>query len=487
MSGEGGGDTGGATKGGGSGDSGGFSGGGDTADYGGGGGFSNGGAYEPSGGWTSSNTGSSGFGGDTADYGSGGGSDFLSGGTGGGGGGGFSGGGDIADYGGGVTDVLGTGGGGSPDGLNLAGSGPVGGISQPVAAGGVYSSDSGPGAVSVGQDTNPLGTTATGTGGGTSAAAFAAPEGVSGTPQLSDWISNPAGTGTTAPAGPDQGIFDQLNAAQTGAANQYADTASLAVPSAPSATTPAAASSGTGSSATGGMSSASTVKDTGFGFNTNTLGIGAAAAGLLNNLINAPKTTPAVGALNQNAATANANSQNLIDKGLAQGEQYGKPALDSGQSQVAKGTALQEYVATGKLPEGYEAQIQEGVNSAKQTIISNYANRGLPTDPTRNSSLAQELSQVDARVPAMREQMAAQLATTGNSIVASGNATSSTGNQLTGNQLLTDGLQAAGISSSVYSTLANLENDKNKQQGQAIANFAAALNGGNKGLTLKVA
>lgn len=405
------------------------------------------------------------------------------------GGGASSGGGSPSDLsGGGGTDLGGlVSGGGGNDGLNLAGSGPVGGVSQPVAAGGTFSSDTsnGAGGLSLVQDTNSLGTTAPSAGGGSSAAAFAAPEGVSGTPQLSDWVNNP--TGSAAPAAPtDAGVFDSLDAAQHGAANQYADTASLGVPAnqAGSSTLPAVSSGSSGGSSSGGSSPTNGILGT--GVTTNGLGIAAAGAGLLNNLINGPKSVPAVGPLNATAANASAVSNDLLARGTGQADQFGKPALQSGQDQVNKGTALQDYVATGKLPQGYEDMIQQQADAAKQTIISNYANRGLPTDPTKNSSLAQELSQVDARIPFMREQIAGQLATTGNSIVGSGNATSATGNAMTGNQLLTDGLSAAGISSGVYTTLANLQNDQNKQNGQAIANFAAALNGGNKGLTVNL-
>lgn len=468
----------------------------DTASYGGGG------------------TSGEGFGSGAADFANSGGSvsggggldQLVGSGDGGGDGGGAGGGAGVGGAGFdsiGGSDILNDGSGG---GFNLAGSGPVGGLSQPVASGGMFTSDTTPGASPVTQDTNVLGTTVPSGGGGTSAAAFAAPTGVGGNSDLTSWVSNPAGNSAEASpyAYDNSNILSSLDPAamQAGAnvapagetAGEGASVLGSASSTTLSSTTPAAAGAGaaplssgsSGGSSSGGGNSQTTgiLNDLG---GTKGLGVAAAAAGLLNNLVNSPKSTPAVGALNANAATATANSQEMINRGYAQGDQYGKPALDAGQSQVAKGQVLQNYVATGKLPQGYEDQVQQAAQSAKQTIISNYANRGLPTDPTMNSSLAQELAQVDARLPAMREQLAAQLATTGNSIVGSGNATSATGNQLTGNQLLTDGLQAAGISSNVYSTLANLENDKNKQQGQAIANFAAALNGGTKsGININV-
>lgn len=390
-------------------------------------------------------------------------------------------------------------------GFNLAGSGPVGGFAStagvadtgPLAAhGGVFTTDAS-GTTPLAQDTNALGTTTPAAGGATSAAGFAAPSGVSGIPQLDNIVSSPMSSAT--PMAPDNSsIWDSLNGAQTAVANDYANTVAPGIPAAPGESMAAMFDSGGGTSGasstpsgTSGTSSGSSSTPSGGGNSqttgilsgmggSNNLGAAVAGAGLLNNLINGKSNTASTDALKSNAATSTQQAQDLIAKGTALGTQYGDPALQSGQSQVATGSALQQYVATGTLPAGYEAQVQEAAQAAKATITSNYANRGLSTDPTRNSMLAQELAQVDARLPAAREQLAQQLATTGNSIVSSGNQTSQTGNALTSNGLISNGLQASGISSSVYQTLANLENSQNTQRGQAIANFASALNGGTK-------
>jgi hypothetical protein len=187
----------------------------------------------------------------------------------------------------------------------------------------------------------------------------------------------------------------------------------------------------------------------------SSLGIGKAnmgsaavgAAGLLNNLITGNKA-PAQSA----NLTANASS-----------------AQQTAAQQTSAGQALQQWQTTGTLPASYESQVQRAAQDAKTRAISNAAAQGLPTDPTLNTALAQQLNAIDAAIPGQREAIAAQLAATGQ-------------------QMINAGLQATGISSGVYQTLANLENSKNQQRGQAIANFASALNGGsNKGLTLKVA
>lgn len=329
---------------------------------------------------------------------------------------------------------------GDTGGFNLAGSGPVGGDSGPIGVtGGVFSSNDS--AVPLSNDTNPLGTTSGSAAGGTSALGFAAPAGVAGSTDLSSLVADPNAAGgggvdtTGAPADP--GIFDSLNGAQSQVANDYGTAHAGSVPAEgttlPAATDVSSASKGGGSGSSGGNSS-------GFGLNTNTLGVAAAGAGLLNNLVNGNKPLANASALTGTAATNNGTAA----------------------QQTAAGTALQQYITTGTLPQGYEDQIQQSAQAAKSQIISNYANRGLPTDPTKNSALAQELAQVDARLPAAREQLASGLATQGTSMINSG-------------------LQATGISSSIYTTLANLENDQNKQRGAAIANFASALNGGSKG------
>lgn len=173
----------------------------------------------------------------------------------------------------------------------------------------------------------------------------------------------------------------------------------------------------------------------------------AAGAGLLNNLVTGNKPAAMSPQLNTNAAFA----------------------TETGTDQVAAGKALQQWQTTGTLPEGYESQLQQAAQAAKTRAISNAAAQGLPTDPTQNTALAQQLNAIDAALPGQREQIAAQLAQSGQ-------------------QMINTGLQATGISSGVYQTLANLENQQNQQRGQAIANFASALNGGgNRGLTLKVA
>lgn len=203
---------------------------------------------------------------------------------------------------------------------------------------------------------------------------------------------------------------------------------------------------GAGASAGGASPSSGILESLGIGKgNMGSAAVG--AAGLLNNLITGNKAPAQSGALSANASSAQ----------------------QTAAQQTSAGQALQQWQATGTLPDSYESQVQRAAQDAKTRAISNAAAQGLPTDPTQNTALAQQLNAIDAAVPGQREAIAAQLAQSGQ-------------------QMINAGLQATGISSGVYQSLANLENSQNKDRGAAIANFASALNGGgSKGLTLKVA
>lgn len=263
-------------------------------------------------------------------------------------------------------------------------------------------------------------------------------------------------TGLGLGEGPNQSEFATATGGQA-AAPGGASAAGLAAPSGVAANPDAANSTdlssvskkgvGTGGMGAGGASQSSGILNS-LGIGNGNMGSAAVgAAGLLNNLITGNKAPPQSANLNANATAAQATAA----------------------QQTSAGQALQQWQTTGTLPASYESQVQRAAQDAKTRAISNAAAQGLPTDPTQNTALAQQLNAIDAAIPGQREAIASQLAQSGQ-------------------QMINAGLQATGISSNVYQSLANLENSQNQQRGQAIANFASALNGGaNKGLTLKVA
>ena len=256
--------------------------------------------------------------------------------------------------------------------------------------------------------------------------------------------------------GPDQSAFATATGS-TAAAPGGTSAAGLAAPSSVAANPDAASSTdlssltkkptAAGGMSAGGASGGSSVLDS-LGIGKGNMGSAVVSGiGLANNLINGNQPAPQSAALTSNATAA----------------------ADVAKQQTSAGQALQQWQTTGTLPDSYESMVQKAAQDAKTRAISNAAAQGLPTDPTQNTALAAQLNAIDAAIPGQREQIAAQLAASGQ-------------------QMINAGLQATGISSGVYQTLANLENEKNKSKGAAIANFASALNSGsNKGLTLKVA
>ena len=118
----------------------------------------------------------------------------------------------------------------------------------------------------------------------------------------------------------------------------------------------------------------------------------------------------------------------------------------------SQGQQLLSYLQSGTLPAGLQASLTQATSAAKTKIISNFAAQGLNTDPTQNSALASELAQVDQQALISTAQI--------------------------GQQLMTTGLQETEMSSSLYTTLANIDQTQTANIGKAIANFASSLSGG---------
>lgn len=120
--------------------------------------------------------------------------------------------------------------------------------------------------------------------------------------------------------------------------------------------------------------------------------------------------------------------------------------------QNATANQLSSYLTSGTLPPGLQASVDQATQSAKATAIANAAQQGLPTDPTQNSALAARLSQIDQQGPIVAAQIA--------------------------QQLLQSGASYAGLSDTLYTQLAQIDQTQTQQVGKAIANMASALNTG---------
>jgi hypothetical protein len=122
---------------------------------------------------------------------------------------------------------------------------------------------------------------------------------------------------------------------------------------------------------------------------------------------------------------------------------------------------LSSYLLNGNLPPGLQTAVSKATQDAKTAAISNAAKNGQPTDPSQNSTLAAELASID-------QQSTITTATVGQ-------------------QLLQTGLSEAQLASTDFATLVNADLQQQQMIGNAIGNFAKSLGGlGSSGLKLNV-
>lgn len=155
----------------------------------------------------------------------------------------------------------------------------------------------------------------------------------------------------------------------------------------------------------------------------------------------------------------NAYNANQAMKDIPSLSQIAPQLRQQAASLNAQGQQLASYLTSGSLPPGLQASLDQATKSAKATIISNFASRGMSTDPTKNSALASELAAVDAQAVVSTAQI--------------------------GQNLMQTGINETQLSSGLYTTLANIDNAAQQRIQQSIANFAAAL-APSKGVTLNL-
>jgi len=124
----------------------------------------------------------------------------------------------------------------------------------------------------------------------------------------------------------------------------------------------------------------------------------------------------------------------------------------SADALAAQSEQLRGYLQSGTLPPGLSSAVDQANAAAKARVISNYASRNLPTDPSKNSALAQELASIDQQSVIQTAQI--------------------------GQQLLTTGVNEAGLADNLYQALVQIDQTQSANVGKAIANFSAALGGG---------
>jgi hypothetical protein len=294
---------------------------------------------------------------------------------------------------------------------------------------------------------------------GASAGSVAAPPGVAGSPDATAG-SSVFNTGTSAVPGSPGATPSPSIASLTGSpgATPSSSIASLTGAPASNATVPGAA----GYSSIGGpggpapLGGGSSVSDSSGVFSNladkfspsnlassavdsltkNPLGVALGAGGLGYSIYEGTQQTANEKALTADAQTATANSASLANQGQG----------------------LVNYLTSGTLPAGYQTQVTQAINSAIAQAKSNAASQGLSTDPTQNTALAAELEQIQNQQPILQEQIAAQLAGTGTS-------------------LINAGATSAGLSGQLYQALVANDTTQAANAGKAIASLAAALSG----------
>ena len=283
---------------------------------------------------------------------------------------------------------------------------------------------------------------------------FGAPGGGAGVLGSASPPPQPFGTGGVSSVSPSAGggsVFDTGTAGLTPSPGVTPGGASASTLSAPSGVTspfgadPTAAAGATGgapgAAAPAGATTAPTsidslIKGATNSLTKNPLGIALGAGGLGYNIYSGQKQTANQNALAADAATATANSGALLNQG----------------------EALTQYLTNGTLPPAYQTQVDQAINDAKTKAIANAAAQGQPTDPTKNTALAQSLAAIDNQRGAMQTQVASQLFSSGAGLINSAQG-------------------AAGLSGQLYQTLVNNDTTQAANTGKAIATLAAALNG----------
>jgi hypothetical protein len=112
---------------------------------------------------------------------------------------------------------------------------------------------------------------------------------------------------------------------------------------------------------------------------------------------------------------------------------------------AARGAQMQQYLATGTLPPGAQASVDQATAAAKAAIRSKYATMGM----SGSTAEVQDLNNIDMQAKAQAGQIAAQL--------------------------LDTGVRESGLASQIYTNLLRLNQQQTDSTGRAIANFAAAL------------
>lgn len=123
---------------------------------------------------------------------------------------------------------------------------------------------------------------------------------------------------------------------------------------------------------------------------------------------------------------------------------------------TGQGEQLQKYLSTGTLPEGAQAGLNQAAESAKASIRSQYASRGM----SGSSAEQQDLANVDQQIQSQGFNMAMTL--------------------------LQQGVNEQSLASGIYQNLMQTQLKQDEDLTQAITGFGTALAGGTPANTLQL-
>jgi hypothetical protein len=188
-----------------------------------------------------------------------------------------------------------------------------------------------------------------------------------------------------------------------------------------------------------------------------------AGAGILGfealNQPNVPGANAAAGALNMQAGS-------LAAQGGALTAANAPGVASTAANLTSQGTTLANSAESGTLPPGIEQQLQQAGASAKATIRSQYASRGM----SGSSAEMQDLANVDNSIAAQRGTLAQQL-------LATAVQEQQTGAQLA-NTLVQTGVNETQLSSQLYQQILQQSLQSDQALSNSLGSFAAALAGG---------
>lgn len=206
---------------------------------------------------------------------------------------------------------------------------------------------------------------------------------------------------------------------------------------------------------------------------------GLTGAALLYNIMQQKKATEGIPSTSESAGAMADSARQLAAQGSTASGAADPTAMASSATRLdQQGTELASYLQGGTLPAGMTTAVDNAKAAAKARIISNHASRGMPTDPNRNSVLAQELATVDS-------QAVSQTAELGNTLLKTGIDETARANEIRA-KLLDTGIRSSGLSADIYSKLTGLDAANNKAVQDAIARFSAALGGTTGGSVIRI-